>query len=163
MSLFGGASKPSSGMAVIEDRSGLTKLVIGHSIQVHKSLGPGLLEDTYERCLRYDLENAGILVRAQVQMPLVYRNLKLPFAYRIDLLVEEKLIVEVKAVEKLTSLHTAQLLTYLKISGLDVGLLMNFNTKVLRHDMRRVLNPHKRDPSLSRPPSLSPTSAFDEQ
>ena len=147
-------------MGLIEDGSGLTKLVIGHAILVHKTLGPGLLEDAYERCLRHELEGAGIKVRSQVQMPLFYRDMKLPFAYRLDLLIEEKLIVEVKAVEKLTSLHAAQLLTYLKVSELDVGLLMNFNAKVIRHDIRRIVNPGKGDPSLSRSPSLSPTSAF---
>lgn len=134
-------------MAILDDGSGLTRSVIGHAIRVHRALGPGLLEDTYERCLACELEANGLSVRSQKQMPLVYKEMKLPFAYRLDLLVEDKLIIEVKAVEKLISLHSAQLLTYLKISGLNVGLLMNFNSKVLRHDIRRILNPKKSAPS----------------
>src|SRR5207253_2510364 len=113
----------------------LTRSVIGSAIRVHKALGPGLLEDTYEQCLAYELRSAGLVVRAQVALPLLYKDLKIPFAYRVDLLVEDALIIELKTVEKLTPLHSAQLLTYLKLSNVRLGLLINFNSKVLRHDV----------------------------
>jgi GxxExxY protein len=134
-------------MSLLIDRSGLSKRVIGQAITLHKSLGPGLLEDTYEQCLAYELREIGLTVRTQVTLPLKYKNLEIPFAYRADLIVDEQLIIELKTVQRITDLHVSQLLTYLKISGVSVGLLMNFNSRVLRHDIRRVLNPRLKAPS----------------
>ena len=127
-------------MALGVDSSGLSRKVIGCAIAVHKELGPGLLEDTYERCLAYDLTAAGLEVRVQCPLPLKYRELSVPFAYRVDLLVNNRLIIELKTVEKLTSLHAAQLLTYLRLSNQPTGLLINFYSLSLRHGIRRVYN-----------------------
>lgn len=127
-------------MGLIADVSGLSAKVIGCALGVHSLLGPGLLEDTYEQCLAYELRDAGLEVRVQAALPLAYRELTVPFAYRVDLFIENQLIVELKTVEKLTSLHKAQLLTYLRLSNQSIGLLINFNTESLRHGIHRVYN-----------------------
>lgn len=127
-------------MALGADFSGLSREVIGCAIAVHRALGPGLLEDTYEQCLAYELKVTGFEVRVQSALPLKYRELTVPFAYRVDLLVNDQLIVELKTVEKLTSLHAAQLLTYLRLANRPAGLLINFNSESLRHGIRRVYN-----------------------
>jgi len=107
---------------------------------VHRELGPGLLESTYEACLAYELANRGLAVERQKELPVKYRGVKLDCGYRIDLLVEKKVIVELKAIERLEPIHIAQVLSYLKLSGCNVGLLINFNVKVLKDGIRRLIN-----------------------
>ena len=107
---------------------------------VHRELGPGLLESTYEVCLAYELAKRGLAVERQKELPVKYRGVKLDCGYRIDLLVEDKVIVELKAVERLEPIHIAQVLSYLKLSGCNVGLLINFNVKLLKDGIRRLIN-----------------------
>ncbi|MFA8437124.1 MAG: GxxExxY protein [Marinifilaceae bacterium] len=115
--------------------------IIGCAFKVHSELGPGLLESTYEACLEYELSNNGIQVERQKPLPVVYDNVKLDAGYRIDLLVENKVLVEIKSVEKLAPIHDAQILTYLKLSQIKLGLLINFNVLDLKKGIkRRVLN-----------------------
>lgn len=109
-------------------------------MSVHRELGPGLLESAYEACLAYDIAKSGLSVERQKELPVKYRNVKLDCGYRIDLLVENKVIVEIKAIDKLAPIHTAQLLSYLKLSGCKVGLLINFNVKILKDGIRRLIN-----------------------
>lgn len=123
-----------------ENLNRITDNVIGAAIEVHRALGPGLLESAYEACLAFELAQRGLKVEQQTPLPVVYREVKLQCGYRLDLLVEEKVIVELKAVERLLRIHEAQLLSYLKLSGCKVGLLMNFNVKVLKNGLRRVVN-----------------------
>jgi GxxExxY protein len=118
----------------------LTERIIGAAIEVHRVTGPGLLESAYEECLCYELGRAGIEFERQVEMPVPYKGLKLDCGYRLDLLVEDSVIVELKAVEHLLPVHSAQLLTYLKLSGRKVGLLMNFNEPVLKDGLKRLMN-----------------------
>ena len=118
----------------------LTEKIIGIAINVHRELGPGLLESTYEACMVFELINSGIKVEQQKPLPVVYRDVKLECGYRIDLFVEDSVIIEIKSVEKLLPIHKAQLLTYLKLSGCNVGLLINFNVKMLRSGIQRVIN-----------------------
>ena len=118
----------------------LSNKIIGAAIELHKILGPGLLESTYENALAYDLKEIGIEVKQQVPMPFVYKEIKLDVGYRLDLLVEKKVIVEIKSVEILAPVHYAQLLTYLKLSNLKLGLLINFYTKLLKDGIHRVVN-----------------------
>ncbi|MFM1874738.1 MAG: hypothetical protein RL266_475 [Bacteroidota bacterium] len=118
----------------------LAKAVIGHAITVHRNLGPGLLESAYEQCLAYELREAGFYVEVQKPMPLVYGEVKMDCGYRIDILVENKLIIELKSVLELDDVHLAQTLTYLKLSGCKLGLLINFNVMVLKDGIRRVVN-----------------------
>ena len=115
----------------------LTKKIIGAAIEIHRHLGPGLLESTYETCLIYELNNLGLTVERQKALPVVYKTIHLDQGYRIDLLVEEKVILELKVVEQLTPVHEAQILFYLKLSGYPVGLLLNFNVKMLKDGIRR--------------------------
>jgi GxxExxY protein len=117
----------------------LTGKIIGAAIEVHRHLGPGLLESTYETCLAYELAQLGLNVDRQKALPLVYKEIRLDQGYRIDLLVEHKVIVELKVVEGLTSVHEAQVLSYLKLSGCQVGLLINFNVKLLKNGIRRFI------------------------
>ncbi|HJY62705.1 MAG TPA: GxxExxY protein [Ignavibacteria bacterium] len=117
----------------------LTEKVIGCAIKVHKELGPGLLELTYKECLYYELNQLGIKAEKEKPMPLVYYDVKLDCGYRVDLLIENKLIVELKSVNKLTDVHKAQVLTYLKISGCKLGLLINFNVKMLVDGIKRLI------------------------
>ena len=114
--------------------------IIDCAMRVHTELGPGLLENAYEACLYYELMQAGLLVRKQRPMPVVYHDVKLEAGYRIDLFVENKVVVEIKAVEAFHDLHFAQLLTYLKLSKCKLGLLINFNVKSLKFGIRRVAN-----------------------
>jgi GxxExxY protein len=123
---------------IIEER--LSEAVIGAAIEVHRILGPGLLESAYQRCLEYELELRGIPFQRQVDLPIVNKGVELDCGYKMDLVVEGKLVLELKAVEKLTDLHEAQLLTYLRLSSVRVGLLLNFNSVLLRDGIvRRVL------------------------
>ncbi|MDP4698323.1 MAG: GxxExxY protein [Saprospiraceae bacterium] len=112
--------------------------IIDCAMRVHTELGPGLLENAYEACLYYELMQAGLLVSKQHPMPVVYHDVKLEAGYRIDLFVENKVVVEIKSVEAFHDLHFAQLLTYLKLSKCKLGLLINFNVKSLEFDIRRV-------------------------
>jgi GxxExxY protein len=111
--------------------------VIGCAIEVHRNLGPGLLESIYEQCLAYEISKKGLRVRAQVPITVAYKDAVLDYGYRLDLLVEDSLIVEIKSVDGLLSLHEAQLLTYMKLSKVPLGLLMNFNCVPLRKGIRR--------------------------
>jgi GxxExxY protein len=123
-------------MALAHD-SELTERVIGLAIEVHRHLGPGLLESAYEECLSYELKRAGIGYVRQAPLPVVYKQVRLDCGYRMDIVVPQALVIEIKAVEQITPLHEAQILTYLRLSGIPVGLLMNFNTVALRHGLRR--------------------------
>ena len=118
----------------------LTERVIGACIEIHRSLGPGLLESAYEECLCYDLSQAGIKFERQKPLPVRYKEVHLNCGYHLDLVIEQKLIVELKAVETLLPIHEAQLLTYLKLSGLTLGLLVNFNVPVLKSGIKRIAN-----------------------
>ncbi len=113
---------------------------IGAAIEIHKSIGPGLLESVYENALTYDLKQLGLNVKQQVPMPFIYKEVKQAVGYRIDLMINNKVIIEIKAVETLLPVHYAQLLTYLKLSGLKLGLLINFNSKTLKSNIHRVVN-----------------------
>ncbi len=122
------------------DENELSNIVIGLAIKVHSALGPGLLESAYEECLFYEIQKTGLLVEKQKPMPLVYETVKLDCGYRIDLMIEKKLILELKSVEILNDVHFAQLLTYLKLSRCKLGLLINFNVARLKDGIRRVIN-----------------------
>jgi GxxExxY protein len=114
--------------------------IIGLALELHKNLGPGLLESSYENALAYDLREAGLEVRQQASMPFIYKEIKMDVGYRIDLLVENKIIIEVKSIDNLAPVHYAQLLTYLKLSKLNLGLLINFNCKLLKTGIHRIVN-----------------------
>ncbi|MGE0636058.1 MAG: GxxExxY protein [Bacteroidia bacterium] len=114
--------------------------IIGAAIDLHKQLGPGLLESVYEYTLAYELRELGLSVEQQVPMPLVHKEIKMECGYRLDLKVESKIIVEIKAIETLAPVHFAQTLTYLKLSGIKLGLLINFNTAVLKDGIHRIVN-----------------------
>jgi GxxExxY protein len=114
--------------------------VIEFSIRVHSEIGPGMLEGAYEACLAHELVSNGYDVKSQLKLPVVYRGIQLDAGYRIDLLVENSVIIELKALERLLPVHEAQLLSYLRMSGLRLGLLLNFNVKRLADGVRRVVN-----------------------
>ncbi len=118
----------------------VSEKIIGCAIEVHKSLGPGLLESAYLECLFYELQSIGLKVEKQRALPLVYKEIKLDVGYRLDLIVEDKVIIEVKSVDALNDVHMAQVLTYLKLSGCKVGLLMNFNVLRLVEGLKRLVN-----------------------
>ena len=117
----------------------LTESVIGAAIAVHRALGPGLLESAYEACLAHELASRGLAVRTQVPVPVAYRGVELECGFRIDLLVNDQVIVELKAVEKLLPVHQAQVRTYLKLASKHVGLLINFNSKLLKDGLHRLV------------------------
>ncbi len=117
----------------------LTEQIIGAAIEVHRHLGPGLLESAYETCLAYELEQLDLKVERQKALPLVYKDIRLDQGYRLDLLVEGKVIVELKVVEQITPVHKAQILSYLKFSGCEIGLLLNFNVKLFKNGIRRFI------------------------
>lgn len=118
----------------------LSYKIIGAAMELHKTLGPGLLESVYEAALAYDLREMGFEVKTQVPMPLVYKEVKQDVGYRIDLLVENTIIVELKSIENLAPVHFAQTLTYLKLANKKLALLINFNTKLLRDGIHRIVN-----------------------
>lgn len=118
----------------------LSKIAFEAGLKVHKALGPGLLESAYEECLYFELYKLNLRVEKQKALPLIYEEVKLDAGYRIDLLVENKLVLEIKSVEALNDLHLAQILTYLKLSHSRLGLLMNFNTVLFKDGVRRVIN-----------------------
>lgn len=117
----------------------ITDQIIGSAIDVHRVLGPGLLESAYEACLAYELAHRGLNVERQKPLPVQYKEATLEIGYRLDLLVERQVIVELKAVDSLTQLHKAQLLSSLKLSGLNLGLLINFNVRVLKNGIQRLV------------------------
>ncbi len=120
-------------------RDPLTQQVIGLAIEVHRSLGPGLLESIYEVCLCHELAESGIRHTRQAQLPVSYKGIEFDEGYRIDILIEDRLIIELKTVEKLLPVHDAQLLTYLRLSNCTTGLLMNFNVPVLKNGIKRLV------------------------
>ena len=120
------------------ERDPLTQKVIGSAIEVHRRLGPGLLESTYEQCLAHELSLSGVAFRLQTRMPVNYRDIKLDCGYRVDMFVENRVIVEIKAVEQLLGVHEAQVITYMRLANVPVGLLINFNVKLLRDGVRRL-------------------------
>ena len=118
----------------------ISKLIFDAGLRVHRSLGPGLLESAYEECLYYELCKSGLLIEKQKPMPLIYDEVKLDVGYRIDIMVERKLVIEIKSVEALNDIHLAQVLTYLKLSQCKLGLLINFNTTLFKNGIKRVIN-----------------------
>ena len=126
-------------MAAPHENDLLSEKIIGFAIEVHRQLGPGLLESAYEECLCFELKQACISFQRQVPLPVVYKSVKLDCGYRLDLVIDRKIIVELKTVERLLPIHEAQLLTYLKLSGIRIGLLLNFNTAVLKDGIRRLM------------------------
>ncbi len=122
-----------------EDSRQVTGEIIGAAIAVHKALGPGLLESAYEACLAFELVQRGLRVEQQKPLPIVYRGVTLECGYRLDLLVAESVIVEIKAIERLAPIHDAQVLSYLKLSGHKVGLLINFNVQAVKDGIRRLV------------------------
>jgi GxxExxY protein len=140
----------------VTDLDSITEPIIGGAIAVHRELGPGLLESTYEACLDAYLTREGLEVERQVTMPLVFMGQQLDYAYRIDLLVEGQVVVELKTVAQLHPVHFAQMMTYLKLSTCQVGLLINFNVTVLKYGIRRVVHAY-REPSAASHPSAPST------
>jgi GxxExxY protein len=124
-------------VVVLSHDSVLTNRIIGMAIDVHRHLGPGLLESAYEECLCHDLKEAGIAFQRQMPLPIVYKTVRLDCGYRMDFVVENELVIEIKAIERLMPIHEAQMLTYLRLSGCKIGLLMNFNSVVLKDGLRR--------------------------
>ena len=118
----------------------ISKIVIGIAIEVHKALGPGLLENTYQECLYYKLKKEGFKVEKEKPMPVIFEEVRLECGYRIDLLVEDKVVIELKSVEILNDVHVAQTLTYMKLGGYKLGLLINFNVPLLKYGVRRVVD-----------------------
>jgi len=127
----------------IAELNRLTDKIIGAAIEVHRNLGPGLLESAYETCLAYELEQLGLNVERQKPLPLVYKDIRLDQGYRIDLLVEQKVVVELKVVEQIIPAHEAQVLSYLKFSGCQIGLLLNFNTRLMKDGIHRFIMNHQ--------------------
>jgi GxxExxY protein len=118
----------------------LSNIILGCAIEVHKQLGPGLLESAYRECLNYELVKAGLDVQKEKPLPIIYKEVKLDHGYRIDLLVNNKVVIEIKTVETFTDVHTAQVLTYLKLGNYKLGLLLNFYVKTLKNGIKRVIN-----------------------
>ena len=115
-------------------------LIVDCAFKVHKSLGPGLLESTYEACLLYELNKTGLVYESQKGLPVIYNGERLNVGYRIDIIVEEKVIIEIKSIETLNQVHMAQIITYLKLSDCKLGYLINFNVKYFKSGIRRVVN-----------------------
>jgi len=118
----------------------LTEKIIGAAIEVNRTLGPGLLESAYQECLLFELKSLNLQVEKEKALPIVYKDIKLDHGYRIDLLVQNKIVLELKTVEFLTDVHTAQILTYLKLGNYPIGLLINFHTKLLKNGLKRFIN-----------------------
>ena len=118
----------------------LSYRTIGLAMDVHRELGPGLLESAYKECLFYEIKNAGFKVEREKPLPIIYKDIKLDHGYRIDLLVENTLVIELKTVESFTDVHFAQVLTYLKLGNFPLGLLMNFDSKILKNNIKRFIH-----------------------
>ena len=123
-----------------EELNKITEAIIGAAIEVHRTLGPGLLESAYEAALAFELIERGFQVERQKELPVVYKSVRLDVGYRLDLLINGQVIVELKTVEQFSPVHTAQILSYLKLSGYKIGLLINFNVKLLKHGIKRIAN-----------------------
>lgn len=136
----------------MSELNALTEKIIGAAIEVHRHLGPGLLESTYEECLCYELALAGLSFQRQVRLPVRYKGLNLDCGYKMDLVVDDAVVVELKSIDSLPPIHSAQLLTYLRSSGKQVGLLINFNVEVLKNGLKRMVNQFSA--SSSAPPRL---------
>lgn len=119
------------------NRNELTGLIIGAAIEVHRELGPGLLESVYQTCLLMELKQLGVEVKTELPLPVIYKGIQLDQGYRIDILVENEVVVELKTVDRLTDVHTAQILTYMRLRKYSLGLLINFNVKLLKTGIRR--------------------------
>lgn len=124
----------------IERLNGFTERIIGCAIEVHKGIGPGLLESAYEECLCYELSQNGLAFERQVALPVIYKSVNLDCGYRLDIIVENEIIIEVKAVERIVSIHEAQLLSYLKMLDKRLGLILNFHSSVMKHGIKRIAN-----------------------
>jgi GxxExxY protein len=124
----------------MEEENRLSKIIIGKAIEVHKNLGPGLLESAYQECLDYELRSCGLQVQKEKPVPIIYKAVKLDHGYRIDLLVENKVVIEIKTVDALTEVHSAQVLTYLKLGKYKLGLLINFDVIMLKTGIKRFIN-----------------------
>lgn len=124
----------------MDDLNGLTSAIIGAAIEVHRNLGPGLLESAYESCLLWELRAQGLKVEPQVPVPIRYKGSQLDAGYRIDLLVQDKVIVELKATDKIQPIHTAQVLTYMKMTDVKMALILNFNVELMRSGIKRIIN-----------------------
>ena len=122
------------------DINNLSYKVIGLAMEVHRQLGPGLLESAYQECLFYEIRKGGFFVEREKILPIVYKDIKLDHGYRIDLLIENKLVIELKTVECFTDVHIAQVLTYLRLGNYPLGLLMNFHSKILKNNIKRLIN-----------------------
>ncbi len=122
------------------NENAISKICFEAALKVHRNLGPGLLESAYQECLFYELTTCGLLVQKEKALPLIYKEIKLECGYRIDIMVENKFVIEVKSVDALNDIHLAQVLTYLKLSGCKLGLLINFNVLLLKDGVRRVIN-----------------------
>ncbi len=127
-------------MSEREDINILTDAILNSAIEVHKTLGPGLLESAYEACLVYELRSRGLLVEQQKPLPVIYKGVQLECGYRIDIVVNQLVLIELKTVESLVPVHYAQVLAYLKLTGIKVGLLINFNVKLLKNGVHRLIN-----------------------
>jgi GxxExxY protein len=123
-----------------EDINDLSYKIIGCAIEVHKILGPGLLESAYQKCLIFELEKVGLFVKKEVSLPIIYKEIELEQGYRIDLLINNKIVIELKTVESFTDVHSAQVLTYLKLGKFPLGLLINFHSKILKNNIKRFIN-----------------------
>jgi GxxExxY protein len=118
----------------------ISKIVFDAALKIHQDLGPGLLESAYEECLFYELNKTGLKIEKQKALPLIYEDVKLEIGYRIDIMIEDKMIIEVKAIEALNDIHLAQVLTYLKLSNCKLGMLINFNVTLIKNGIKRVIN-----------------------
>ena len=118
----------------------LTERIMGAAIEVHRTLGPGLLESAYQECLLFELKRLDLNVTKEIALPIIYKDIKLDYGYRIDLLVENKIVIELKTVETFTDVHFAQILTYMKLGNYPLGLLINFHTKLLKSGIKRFIN-----------------------
>ncbi len=118
----------------------ISKIVFDAALRVHRSLGPGLLESAYEECLYYELQKSGLKVEKEKPLPLIYEEVRLEIGFRVDIIIENKFIIEIKAVEALNDVHLAQVLTYLKLSGCKLGMLINFNVSLIKNGIKRVVN-----------------------
>ena len=132
--------KEENKLIVDEELEAITYKVIGLAIEVHRQLGPGLLESAYQQCLYYEIKNSGLKVEKEITLPIIYKDLKIDHGYRMDLLIENKLVLELKTVEGFTAVHFAQILTYLKLGNYPLGLLLNYNSTILRNNIKRFIN-----------------------
>ena len=127
-------------MSEFDEINKITEAIIGSAIEVHRTLGPGLLESAYEACLVFELTQRGFQVEQQKSLPVMYKGMRVDAGYRLDLLVNDTVIVEIKAIDKLAPIHSAQLMSYLKLSEKKIGLLINFNVKLLKDGLKRIAN-----------------------